>query len=166
MLSYLLQDAKSNKSLINKTTLIIYRLGNWTHYRLHIPVIRQLFWFIYRLFDFLIIRVAGSGELPAKCQIGCGLYLPHGVNGIVIHSDSILGSNITLFHQVTIGGNGNDYGMPQLGNNVYIGVGAKLIGEIKIGDSVKIGANAVVVSDIPANCTVVGVPAKIISKTG
>lgn len=80
-------------------------------------------------------------------------YLPHGLNGIIVSDEAIIGSNCTIFHQVTIG-NGVD-GAPSIGNNVYIGAGAKITGKIKIGNNVKIGTNCVVVEDVPDNSTVV-----------
>lgn len=79
--------------------------------------------------------------------------LPHGLYGIIVSKNAIIGANCTIFHQVTIGeGKG---GAPEIGDNCYIGAGAKIIGNIVIGDNVKIGANCVVVEDIPDNCTVV-----------
>lgn len=82
--------------------------------------------------------------------------LPHHLNGIIIHTDAIIGENCIIMQQVTIGGamNGGD-GVPVIGDNVLIGAGAKIIGPIKVGNNVKIGANAVVVKDIPDNSTVV-----------
>lgn len=92
--------------------------------------------------------------------------LPHGLNGIVIHSKSKIGKNVTIMHQVTIGtlGTRGDNSAAVIGDNVFIGAGAKILGSIHIGNNVKIGANAVVLQDIPDNATVVGVPAKVILK--
>lgn len=102
-------------------------------------------------------------------NLGFGAYfktpphLPHHLNGIIVAPNAIIGENCTIFQQVTIGQdeNGN---APIIGDNCYIGTGAKIIGNITIGNNVKIGANAVVVKDVPSNCTVVGVPGKIIKK--
>ena len=91
--------------------------------------------------------------------------LPHGLNGIIISHYAKFGKNCTIFQQVTVGENLKDpEEAAEIGDNVLIGTGAKIIGNIKIGNNVKIGANAVVVNDIPDNCTVVGVPAKIVKK--
>ena len=79
--------------------------------------------------------------------------LPHGLNGIIVSKNANIGVHCTIFHQVTIG-EGKD-GAPTIGNNVFIGAGAKLIGNIKVGDNVNIGAGCVVTEDIPDNCTVV-----------
>lgn len=91
-------------------------------------------------------------------SIGGGLRMPH-LNGIFIHQNVVIGENCTLFHQVTIGANEHRekfWLAPKIGNSVYIGAGAKLIGNISIGDNCRIGANAVVTKDVPANMTVVG----------
>lgn len=91
--------------------------------------------------------------------------MPHGLNGIVISYKSSFGNSVIIMHQVTIGTAmvkekvKNDLKAPQIGNNVYIGAGAKIIGDICIGDNVIIGANAVVVKDVPSGCTALGVPA-------
>lgn len=91
-------------------------------------------------------------------SIGGGLRMPH-LNGIFIHPNASLGENCTILQQVTIGANEHrlDYSKaPQIGNRVYIGAGAKIIGNIIIGDDVRIGANAVVTKSVPAGKTVVG----------
>ena len=98
-------------------------------------------------------------------SVGGGLRLPH-LNGIFVHKNASIGENCTIFQQVTIGANEHklDYnGAPQIGNRVYIGAGAKIIGKITIGDDVRIGAKAVVTKNISAGKTVVGCN-KIIEK--
>ena len=89
--------------------------------------------------------------------------LPHGLNGIIVSHNAVIGDNCTIFHQVTIGeGRG---GAPSIGNNVLIGAGAKIIGGIRIGNNVKIGSGCVVTCDIPENATVFSVePQMIIRK--
>lgn len=94
-----------------------------------------------------------------EAKIGKKLIIGH-YNGLVIGSGVEIGDNCTLYQQVTIGQNRNHY--PKLGNNITVYAGAKIIGGITIGDNCKIGANAVVNKDVPANCTAVGVPARII----
>lgn len=93
--------------------------------------------------------------------------LPHGLNGIVIHPKSRIEKNVTIMHQVTIGtlGTRGDNSAAVIGDNVFIGAGAKILGNIHIGNNVKIGANAVVLQDVPDIATAVGVPAKVIFKT-
>ena len=89
--------------------------------------------------------------------------LPHGLNGIIVSHNAVIGRNCTIFHQVTIGeGRG---GAPVIGNNVLIGAGARVIGGIRIGDNVRIGAGCVVMQDIPDNTTVIpAVPQLMIRK--
>lgn len=85
--------------------------------------------------------------------------MPH-LNGIFIHRNAEIGRNCTIFHQVTIGANehrGEFWRAPKIGNAVYIGAGAKIIGGITIGDNVRIGANAVVTKNVAENMTVVGI---------
>lgn len=91
-------------------------------------------------------------------ELGGGLLIIHGFS--IIISCKRIGSNCTLFQQVTIGA--SNTGVPDIGDNVTIYCGAKVLGGIRIGDDVLIGANAVVVSDVPSHCIVAGVPAKII----
>ena len=102
-------------------------------------------------------------EIHPGAIIGKGLFIDHGT-GVVIGETAIIGKNVTIFHGVTLGGTGKEKGKrhPTIGNNVFIGSGAKLLGNITIGDNVKIGANAVIVKDVPSNVTIVGVPGKIV----
>lgn len=87
-------------------------------------------------------------------------HLPHGLNGIIVSHNAVIGKNCTIFHQVTIGeGKG---GAPVIGDNVLIGAGAKVIGGIRIGNNVKIGAGCVVAKDVPDGATVVCADAKVI----
>ena len=93
---------------------------------------------------------------------------PHGIRGIFISGGAKIGSNCVIFHHVTIGSNtlvdSKKAGAPTVGNNVYIGCGAKIIGNVKIGNNVRIGANCVVCEDIPDNSTVVLEKCRIIAK--
>lgn len=86
--------------------------------------------------------------------------LPH-PNGIVIAPGAVVGANCIIFQQVTLGT--SDGGYPTLGDEVYVGAGAKILGPVLIGDGARIGANAVVVRDVPAGCTAIGVPARVIA---
>ena len=96
-------------------------------------------------------------------SIGPGLFIQHGVCTIIA-ADSI-GKNCSINQQVTIGYS-DDVNRPTIGDNVRITAGAKVIGGVKIGDNVTVGANAVVLKDVPNNCVVVGVPARIVKKDG
>lgn len=89
-------------------------------------------------------------------------HLPHGLNGIIVSHNAVIGANCTIFHQVTIGeGKG---GAPTIGDNVLIGAGAKIIGNVRIGNNVKIGAGCVVACDVPDGATVVMEKPRILVK--
>ena len=102
-------------------------------------------------------------EIHPACFIGKGLLIDHG-SGVVIGETAIIGDGCTILQGVTLGGRGNVKGKrhPTLCNNVFVGAGAKILGNIEIGNNVKIGANAVVLTDIPEGATAVGVPARVI----
>ncbi|MCG0277090.1 MAG: serine O-acetyltransferase [Thermanaeromonas sp.] len=106
-------------------------------------------------------------EIHPGARIGEGLFIDHGM-GVVIGETTEIGNNVTLYQGVTLGGTGKEKGKrhPTIGNNVVIGAGAKVLGNICIGDNVKIGAGSVVLRDVPANCTVVGVPGRIVVRNG
>ncbi len=106
-------------------------------------------------------------EIHPGAKIGKGLFIDHGM-GVVIGETSVIGDNVTLFQGVTLGGTGKEKGKrhPTLGNNVVVGTGAKVLGNITIGDNVAIGANAVVIKDVPSDSTVVGVPGRIVKQEG
>lgn len=105
-------------------------------------------------------------QLPIGTEAGGGLFFPH-FSCIVINSGIKIGNNCTILSGVTIGSiRGPKGGVPQIGNNVVLTSGVKVIGNVKIGDNSIIGAGAVVVNDIPENSVAVGVPAKVVSKNG
>ncbi len=106
-------------------------------------------------------------EIHPGAKIGKRLFIDHG-HGLVIGETAEVGDDVTLFHQVTLGGTGKDKGKrhPTLGDGVLVSTGAKVLGPIVIGDGAKIGANAVVLNDLPANSTAVGIPAKVIKING
>lgn len=106
-----------------------------------------------------------GADLFAGAQFATPPRLPHGLNGIIISPHARVGKNCVIFHQVTLGDDGKSkYNAPEVGDNVIIGVGAKLIGKIKIGNNVKIGAGAIVVTDIPDNAVVYGPKAVYVIK--
>lgn len=145
--------------------ICLYRFGN--HVMESRILAKRAVLIILRIIQKIVSDGFFNTEIPFKAKIGRGLRITHPY-GIVISEFAVMGENCTIFHQVTIGMNEHkrdiNNGVPKIGNNVYIGCGAKLIGGITVGDNVIIGANAVVVKDVPSNCTVVGNPAQIISK--
>jgi serine O-acetyltransferase len=140
-----------------------------------IPGFNYLCWFRmgqYKnsfLLKYILFRksVSYGIQIPSRTRIGKGFYVGH-FGGIVISGGATIGNNCNISQNVTIGlsPRGKKKGYPTIGDNCYIGPGAKIIGNIKIGDNVAIGANAVVTKSIPDNAVVVGVPAKIISYNG
>lgn len=106
-------------------------------------------------------------SIPYDTDIGTGFYIGH-FGTIVVNNFSKIGINCNISQGVTLGmaNRGDKKGYPEIGNNVYIGPGAKIVGAVKIGNNVAIGANCVVTKDIPDNAVVVGVPGKIISYNG
>ena len=104
--------------------------------------------------------IVTQAEISPNVRIGGGLLIPH-PNGIVIHPAAVIGPNCLIFQQVTIGTTAHGGGPPQIGGNVDIGAGAKLLGPITLGDHIVIGANAVVTRNVPTNSVAAGIPAKI-----
>lgn len=136
--------------------------------------------FLYRFFNikfknfsalqplYYIFRwITFSVEIPYTTQIGEGFFIGH-PDALVINGNCVIGKNFSVFQGVTLGGNvgkvkeGRD--APLIGDNVFIGAGAKVLGPVKIGDNCMIGANAVVTKDIPKDSVAVGIPARIVKK--
>jgi serine O-acetyltransferase len=112
----------------------------------------------------LISQKFGVDIHPAA-KIGRRLFIDH-ATGIVIGETAVIGDDVSMLHEVTLGGTGKETGdrHPKIGNGVLIGAGAKILGNIHVGDGAKVGAGSVVLTDVPPHTTVAGVPAKIIGK--
>ena len=110
----------------------------------------------------VVWSVMTQSDIAPEAKLGRGLMLPH-PNGVVIHEDGVIGDDCMIMQQVTIGMIGEDC-VPRLGNNVYVGAGAKIIGKVEIGDGARIGANAVVTKDVPANFTAIGIRARLLER--
>lgn len=106
-------------------------------------------------------------EIHPGATIGSGLFIDHGM-GVVIGETAILGDDCLIYQGVTLGGTGKETGKrhPTLGNNVVVGAGAKVLGNIEIGSDVRIGAGSVVLKDVPSHCTVVGIPGRVVHRSG
>lgn len=104
-------------------------------------------------------------EIHPGAEIGKGLFIDHG-SGVIIGETTIIGDNVTLYQGVTLGGTGKETGKrhPTLCDNVMVSAGAKILGSFTIGENSKIGAGSVVLEEVPANCTVVGVPGRIVKR--
>jgi serine O-acetyltransferase len=132
--------------------MILYRLMQWSR-RWRLLPLEMLF---NKLNAVLCNCIIGRGA-----EFGPGFVLIH-ATGVVINGQVRGGNNLLIEHQVTIGAERRR--APQLGNEIFIGAGAKIVGSVTIGDGARIGANAVVVDDVPAHTTVVGIPAKVVRR--
>lgn len=136
--------------------VFLYRFSNFIFYKLRLKVVS-------RLVDW-INRILFSVWLPGSAVIGKNLTIGYFGLGLVVHSRCTIGENCQINQNVTIGRNFGDLKVPLIGDNVYIGAGSVVFGEIKIGDNVIIGANAVVNKSLPSNCIAAGNPVKIIKE--
>lgn len=104
-------------------------------------------------------------EIHPGATIGKGFFIDHGT-GVIIGETTIIGDNVTLYQGVTLGGTGKETGKrhPTLEDNVMVSAGAKIIGSFTVGENSKIGAGSVVIEEVPPNCTVVGVPGRIVKR--
>ncbi len=134
------------------------------HYRLAHKLYLKKHYFLARYVSQRAVRKTGI-EIHPGAQIGKGLFIDHG-NGVIIGETTIIGDNVTLYQGVTLGGTGKEHGKrhPTIGNNVMISAGAKILGSFTIGDNSKIGAGSVVLSEVPPNSTVVGVPGRVVKR--
>ncbi|MDD2954862.1 MAG: serine O-acetyltransferase [Oscillospiraceae bacterium] len=131
----------------------------WSHF-----LYRHHLFFFARLTSQLARFLTGI-EIHPGAQIGRGVLIDHG-SGVVIGETAVVGDGCTIYQGVTLGGTGKDKGKrhPTLGNNVMVGAGAKILGPFSVGDNAKIAAGAVVLDPIPADCTAVGVPARVVRR--
>jgi serine O-acetyltransferase len=133
--------------------LVVHRLAHWLH-TCHIPLLPRLIASLARFFTGIEIHPAAT--------IGKGVFIDHGM-GVVIGETAIVGDYVLLYQGVTLGGTGKETGKrhPTIGNHAIVGAGAKVLGNIQIGDYVRVGAGSIVLRDVPAHCTVVGIPGRI-----
>lgn len=136
--------------------IMFHRVAHWFYNR--------KMYFIAR-FIAAISRFLTAIDIHPGAKIGEGVFIDHGI-GVVIGETAEIGNNVTIYQGVTLGGTGKDTGKrhPTIGNNVVISSGAKVLGPFKVGDNSKIGAGSVVLKEVPPNCTVVGVPGRVVVK--
>lgn len=134
------------------------------HYRMAHKLYLKKHYFLARYISQRAVRKTGIEIHPGAC-IGNGFFIDHG-HGVIIGETAIVGDNVTLYQGVTLGGTGKEHGKrhPTIGNNVMISAGAKVLGSFTIGDNSKIGAGSVVLSEVPPNSTVVGVPGRVVKR--
>ncbi|MCA9531542.1 MAG: serine acetyltransferase [Myxococcales bacterium] len=144
--------------------MAVYRFGNWSLSR-RSRVARRLTSKVYGVVAPLSSWF--TGVYMDRCtRIGEGLHLVHARGQITIHPDCVLGDRVGIMHNVTIGSDQREDGVPTIGDDVFIGAGAVIAGHIRIGNNVTIGANSLVVRDVPDNSVAVGVPAVVRPKRG
>jgi serine O-acetyltransferase len=138
--------------------LSLHRIAHWL-YQIGIPFFPRFISHLARFFTGI--------EIHPGAQIGQGVFIDHGM-GVVIGETAIIGDYCLIYQGVTLGGTGKETGKrhPTLGENVVLGGGAKVLGNIQIGNDVRIGAGSVVLRDVPSNCTVVGIPGRVIYRSG
>ncbi|BAQ60012.1 serine acetyltransferase [Geminocystis sp. NIES-3708] len=138
--------------------LVLHRFSHKL-YNLGLPLIPRLMSHIGRFFTGI--------EIHPGATIGKGVFIDHGM-GVVIGETAIIGDYCLIYQGVTLGGTGKQSGKrhPSLGENVVVGAGAKVLGNIFIGHDVRIGAGSVVLKDVPADCTVVGIPGRVVYRSG
>ena len=136
--------------------LISHKLSHWL-YKNNIKLLARLISQLSRFFTGI--------EIHPGATIGRRCFIDHGM-AVVIGETAEVGDDVTIYQAVTLGGTGKDVGKrhPTIGNNVVLSSGAKVLGPFKVGDNSKIGAGAVVLEEVPPNCTVVGIPGKIVRR--
>ncbi len=136
--------------------LIAYRFAHRL-YKWHIPLIPRIISYITRI-------ITGI-EIHPAAQIGRRFFIDHG-EGVVIGETTIIGDDVLIYQQVTLGGTGKEHGKrhPTIESNVVVGAGATILGNITIGHDTRIGAGSVVVEDVPEHSTVIGVPGRVVQR--
>lgn len=138
--------------------LMFHRFAHWL-FKVGVPFVPRLISQIARFFTGI--------EIHPGATIGQGVFIDHGM-GVVIGETAIVGDFALIYQGVTLGGTGKECGKrhPTLGENVVVGAGAKVLGNIQLGNNVRVGAGSVVLRDVPSDCTVVGIPGRIVYRAG
>ncbi len=138
--------------------LVVHRVA-------HILYCHRFFW-LSRFLAYIARWLTGVDIHPGA-KIGLGIFIDHGT-GVVIGETAVIGDGALIYHEVTLGGTGKEIGKrhPTLGNNVTIGAGAKVLGNIQIGHNTCIGAGSVIINSIPDDCIVVGIPGRVVYQAG
>lgn len=141
--------------------VVVYRFGRWV-YAVRVPVVREVLIAVYLVVNAVCMAITGI-HIHRESTIGPGLVI-HNFSNIMVLAENI-GHSCTLNQGVTIG-SVRGAGWPRIGNSVYFGSGCKVMGGVTVGDNVVVSANSLLIADVPDNCTVMGVPARIIARDG
>lgn len=159
-----LRAYKGNWAAQGFWVMIVYRFGRW-RYGLRPAILRKPFSLLYKVL-YKAVQIVTGIEFPCEVQVGRNFVIDH-FGGIVVSGYAKFGDNCRIRNGVVVGlARVSDPCAPQIGNDVDIGAGAKVLGRIVVGDNVVIGANAVVISDVPDDSVAVGVPARIKRRVG
>jgi len=156
-----------NDPAANNLAEVIFCYPGFQALLLHRIAHKLAYWkvpFLPRYISYLTRIITGI-EIHPHARIGKRCFIDHG-EGVVIGETAVIGDDVLIYQQVTLGGTGSEHGKrhPTIGNNVILGAGAKILGNITIGDNVRIGAGSVVIDNVPDNCTVVGIPGRIVQQ--
>ena len=160
-------NVKENDPALHSTFELFFNYpGLWAmlFYRISHSIYKKGFRFLPRFIS-AIGQFLTTIDIHPASQIGRRVFIDHG-SGVVIGETVIIGNDVLIYQQVTLGGVSTSKGKrhPTLGNNIVIGAGAKVLGNITIGDNSKVGANSVVVKDVPADSTAIGIPARVLKR--
>jgi serine O-acetyltransferase len=142
--------------------IAVYRYGEWS--RDHSGVVGKVTGKVYGALNLGIYLTTGC-SVHREVKVGDDLHIIHTGN-IRIHPETVIGHRVGIMHDVTIGTNPDRPGAPNIGDDVFIGTGAKILGGVTIGNGARIAANSLVIHDVPAGATAVGVPARVLRYTG
>ncbi|MBV8980217.1 MAG: serine acetyltransferase [Acidimicrobiia bacterium] len=161
-------DLRENRSEISKVALAVYRAGHALWARRAAG--RNPLWVLYKVIDLLLVKLLIGADLPASACVGPGLILQHGGKGVMLNENVVIGADVELFHEVTVGwkevrDRHREHPVPSIGDGVVVGAGAKVLGDITIGNGAIVGANAVVLRDVPPGAVVAGVPASVVRQS-
>ena len=154
-------DIRRHNTIKNRVTwaLINYRFGVWAMNLKFAP----LRWFCSKIYTVMrtVMGILTGISLDRHTKIGEGFHIVSESGRIAIHEDAVIGDRVGISHNVTLGNNMVNQA-PVIGNDVFIGCGASILGGVKVGDGARIAANSLVMNDVPAGATAIGVPAQII----
>jgi serine O-acetyltransferase len=163
LLEQLRSDQRRHGRVLTRSfiALAVYRFGNWAAQQrtpLRGSALRLYGW------SDKLTRVLTGVHMDRQVRVGKGFHIIHAEGNISIHPEAVLGDRVGIMHNVTIGTEPNSSGAPRIGNDVFIGVGAVVLGPITIGDRASIAANSLVIADVPPDSLAIGVPARVYPK--